>query len=84
MILDVLNPTSRGVPIASQAPDGLRLPAEGFGNRRWWVQTTPIACVQDYRFHNELRLIAIVLLHWHNTSLASCWQVAIGGDEVLG
>jgi hypothetical protein len=26
-------------------------------------QTTPIACVQDNRFHNELRLIAIVLLH---------------------
>jgi hypothetical protein len=24
-------------------------------------QTTPIACVQDNRFHNELTLIAIVL-----------------------
>jgi hypothetical protein len=39
-------------------------------------QTTPIACVQDNRFHKELRLIAIVLFHLAQPLHLPLWQVA--------
>jgi len=48
-------------------------------------QTTPIACAQDNRFHNELRLIAIVLFHLAQALHLPLWQVARqGGSGSLG
>jgi hypothetical protein len=77
---DVSNPASRGAQLHLHRMVCVYW-QKALEARRWWVANDAHSLRSGLSLHNELRLIAIVLLHCISTSLASGGG-AIGWIEI--